>query len=250
MSNHLDDKVAVSPEALLKYLNKGLIPEIPQVNCVIILYESSLLKFIKRHFKVKEIKGFTSNCHLIEDKILICSGFGIGCPAAVDAMEGLIAAGATRFLTIGTAGGISSQSKLGDIVVCTKALIDEGTSSHYIPGKKFSYPHKGLTVELYDLVQKEFKFRSKGSTWSTDAPFRETIQKLIAHQKRGIQTVDMEASALFTLGQFRNVEVASVFVIGDLLSSEGWHPGFLQKKVQTICKHLVNTVIKYYLADK
>jgi uridine phosphorylase len=250
MSNSLDNKVAVSPEALLKYLNKGLIPEIPQVNCVIILYDNSLLKFIKRHFKVNKIKGFTSDCYSIEDKILICHGFGIGSPAAVDAMEGLIAAGARRFISIGTAGGISIKSKLGDIVVCNKALIDEGTSSHYFPGKKYSYPHMGLTNELFDLIQKEFKYTTKGSTWTTDAPFRETFQKLIEHQKKGIQTVEMEASALFTLGKYRNVEVASIFVIGDLLSSEGWHPGFLQKKVQTNSKHVVNNVIKYYLADK
>jgi uridine phosphorylase len=244
------EPVIVEPKAFLDYLNKGIPPDISSIECVIFLYDKSLLNHIKRQFKPKKIQGFVSNYHLIEDKILICSGFGIGCPAAVDAMEGLIAAGATRFISIGTAGGISSQSKLDDIVVCTKALIDEGTSSHYIPGKKYSYPHKGLTVELYDLVQKEFKFTSRGSTWSTDAPFRETIQKLIAHQKKGIQTVDMEASALFTLGKYRNVEAASVFVIGDLLSSEGWHPGFLQKKVRTIYKHLVNTVIKYYLAEK
>lgn len=247
MPNPFDDKVTVSPEALLKYLNKGQIPEIPQVNCVLILYDSALSKFIKRHFKVNKIKGFTSDCFSIEDKILICHGFGIGSPAAVDAMEGLIAAGARRVISIGTAGGISIKSKLGDIVVCNKAFIDEGTSSHYIPGKKHSYPNMELTNELFDLFQKEFKSTTKGSTWSTDAPFRETFQKLIDYQKKGIKSVDMEASALFTLGKYRNVEVASIFVIGDLLSAEGWFPGFQQKNVQSLTKSVITMLVKHFL---
>ena len=242
------ETIIVEPKTFLAYQNKGIIPDILSVSCTLMLYDKSLLRYIRRNFKITKVKGFTSDCYSIEDKILIFYGFGIGSPAAVGAIEELVAAGARRFISIGTAGGVSPKSKLGDLVVCNKALVDEGTSSHYIPGTKYSYPCKELTDKIFDLLQKEFKFTTKGSTWSTDAPFRETFQKLIRFQKKGIKTVDMEASALFTLGQFRNVEVASIFVIGDLLSSEGWHPGFLQKKVQNTCKQVVNKVIEYCLA--
>jgi nucleoside phosphorylase len=36
-----------------------------------------------------------------------------------------------------------------------------------------------------------------GSTWTTDAPFRETAQTIAARQREGILAVEMEAAALY-----------------------------------------------------
>lgn len=242
-----NDKIIVEPKAFLQYLNNGKIPNIGLAKNVIFLYDKSLLKILKQQFKVKKIRGFSNDCYVIENKVLICLGFGIGCPAAVAAIEELIAAGANRFISFGTAGGISHEMQLGDIVVCTSALIDEGTSQHYIPEKKYSFPHEGLTNELYSFIKQQFNDTTKGISWTTDAPFRETVETLAIYQKDGIHTVEMEASSLFTVGQFRNVEVASLFVIGDLLTSEGWQPGFWGDKVKTTCSQVLENIVKFCL---
>ena len=243
-----NDKILVDPKVFLQYLNNGEMPDISFTKNVIFLYDNSLLRKLKRKFKVEKIRGFTSKCYLIEDSVLICFGFGIGSPAAVAAMEELIAAGANRFISFGTAGGMSPGSQLGDIVVCTSALIDEGTSHHYIPEEKYTFPHIELTNELYKFIKQQFNTTTKGSSWTTDAPFRETYETLAYYQKEGINTVEMEASSLFTVGQFRNVEVASLFVIGDLLTSEGWQPGFRKKKVKTTCSQVLENIVKFCLA--
>lgn len=242
-----NDKILVDPKAFLQYLNKGKMPDISLAKNVIFLYDNSLLRKLKQKFKFEKIRGFTSKCYLIEDRVLICFGFGLGCPAASAAMEELIAAGANRFISFGTAGGISPGMRLGDIVVCTSALIDEGTSHHYIPEEKYSFPHTGLTNELYNCIKQQFNTTTKGSSWTTDAPFRETYETVANYQNEGIRTVEMEASSLFTIGQFRNVEVASLFVIGDLLTSEGWQPGFRKKKVKTTCSQVLESIVKYCL---
>ena len=242
-----NDKILVDPKAFLQYLNKGKMPNISFAKNVIFLYDNSLLRIFKRKFKVIKIRGFTSECYLIEDKVLICSCFGIGSPAAAAAMEELIAAGANRFISFGTAGGISHEMQLGDIVVCTSALIDEGTSHHYIPEVKYSFPHAGLTNDLYNFIKQQFNTTTKGISWTTDASFRETYETFSIYQKKGIRTVEIEASSLFTVGQFRNVEVASLFVIGDLLSSEGWQPGFRKTKVKTTCSQILGSIVKYFL---
>lgn len=240
-----NDKILVDPKAFLQYLNDGEMPDISFVKNVIFLYDNSLPRELKQIFKAKEIRGFTSECYLIEDNVLICFGFGIGSPAAAAAMEELIAAGANRFISFGTAGGISPGMKLGDIVICTSALIDEGTSHHYIPEGKYSFPHTGLTNELYNCIKQQFNTTTKGISWTTDAPFRESYETVANYQNEGISTVEMEASSLFTVGKFRNVEVASLFVIGDLLTSEGWQPGFRKKKVKTTCSQVLESIVKY-----
>lgn len=242
-----NDKILVDPKAFLQYLNKGKMPDISFVKNVIFLYDNSLPRELKRKFKGINIRGFTSECYLIEDRVLICFGFGIGSPAAVTAMEELIAAGANRFISFGTAGGISPGMRLGNIVVCTSALIDEGTSHHYIPEEKYSFPHTGLTNELYNCIKQQFNTTTKGISWTTDASFRETYETLAINQEKGISTVEMEASSLFTVGQFRNVKVASLFVIGDLLTSEGWQPGFRKTKVKTTCSQVLESIVKYCL---
>ncbi len=241
-----EDYAIVEPKAFVTYLNKGLIPDISFVQGVIILYDKSLLRFLKSQFNVRKILGFTSDCHLVNEKILICTGFGIGSPAATAAMEELITAGASTFISIGTAGAISIQRKLGDIVVCNKAWVDEGTSRHYIPDTIWSYPDEELTNKLYSWLATEFENLTSGSTWTTDAPFRETQQKLTQAQNHDIQTVEMEASALFTLGKFREVRVSTVFIIGDLLTEQGWVPGFRKKSIEKNCTKVVLNVVQNF----
>jgi uridine phosphorylase len=69
-------------------------------------------------------------------------------------MEELIAWGAKRFVVLGMAGGINSDLKPGDVVVCTKSIRDEGTSHHYIRNTKFAFTSKKLTDTLFESLSK------------------------------------------------------------------------------------------------
>jgi purine-nucleoside phosphorylase len=65
-----------------------------------------------------------------------------------------------------------------------------------------------------------------GAVWTTDAVFRETRDEVTRHQRNGVLAVEMECSALFTVGGFRGIEVAALLVVSDDLSSLTWRPGF------------------------
>lgn len=43
--------------------------------------------------------------------------------------------------------------------------------------------------------------------------------------QEGILTVEMEASALFSVARFRGVDIAAVFVVSDLVHREDWERG-------------------------
>lgn len=63
-----------------------------------------------------------------------------------------------------------------------------------------------------------------GPSWTTDAPYRETAEEISAYRAEGILTVDMEASAIFTVGALLGVQTASIFCISDVLHGEEWEP--------------------------
>jgi uridine phosphorylase len=157
----------------------------------------------------------------------VINGFGIGSPAAVMVVEELIALGVKRVINMGTAGCLQPGLGFGEIVLCNAAVRDDGVSHHYLAGEKFAYPSTELTDALGDeLARRKLKFE-RGASWSTDAIFRETIAEARSYQAEGIVTVEMEAAALFTVGQYRGIDVAAAFMVSDhVLPDTPWATGF------------------------
>ena len=65
-----------------------------------------------------------------------------------------------------------------------------------------------------------------GDAWTVDAPYRETVEKVIRLRKKGVLVVNMESSAIFAVAKYREIQVASVQIISDVVSEEGWHAAF------------------------
>jgi uridine phosphorylase len=165
------------------------------------------------------------------DKVGILAGFGVGAPTTVMYMEELIAWRDRRFVILGLAGGINQKLKPGDVVVCTKSIRDEGTSHYYVKNAKYAFATKDLADALFESLSKEFKRLYMGSSWTIDAPYRETVKELIHYRSEGVMTVEMEASAVFAAGRVLGVETSAVFVISDLLTEKGWKPSIHSSSV-------------------
>ena len=155
----------------------------------------------------------------------------IGSAAAGMMLEEMIASGARRVVEVGLCGGLKSSSKPGDIIVAGDAFVDEGTSRHYhSTPTKFSAARnlKGRLEQVLEKGGTEFRI---GGVWTTDAPYRETRKKLLRFSGRGALGVNMESSALFAIGRYRHVEVASLQVVSDILGTKSWRPSFHYEKV-------------------
>jgi uridine phosphorylase len=152
--------------------------------------------------------------------------FPVGAAGAVLQMEMLIACGARHFLILGAAGSLQEQAPIGSLVVPDAAVREEGTSFHYLPPETVAKPGAGLA----ELVRNGCRERGiepvTGSGWSTDAIFRELKKKVQYYRSQGVVCVDMEASAMFAVGMFRQVEVAFLLGISDELFRP-WAPAFL-----------------------
>ena len=176
-----------------------------------------------------ECDGWLKGAYLVphgDCRILVLKVPGFGAPTAVMTLEELAAFGIKKFVNLGTAGGLQQYMNIGDIVICDRAIRDEGTSHHYVPAEKYAFPCPELTENLCTASERKGIHYSKGTSWTTDAPYRETIEELHQYCSDGVATVEMEVSALFAVGAYRGVGVSSMFVISDILSEEDWNQGY------------------------
>lgn len=175
----------------------------------------------------------------------------IGAPYAAMLLETLIAWGVRKILFLGWCGAISDDVKIGDVILPTAAMIDEGTSAHYISNNSPSTASPVIVNHARQYLREEQIAFHYGTIWSTDAVYRETPAKVEYFQNQNALAVDMETSSLFTVAKFRGVELGGVLVVSDELSTLKWRPGFKEKRFQQsrriacrmvtrLCQRLVN----------
>ena len=169
------------------------------------------------------------------------SGPSIGAPYAAMVLETLIAWGARRVIFLGWGGAISEQVKIGDIILPTSALVDEGTSRNYaVPDNAQSKPAPAMVSRVAQVLEDNRVEFHSGKIWTTDALYRETRAKVEGYQRQGVLAVEMEVSALFSVARFRQVELGAMLVVSDELSAFIWRPGFKDKRFvkghQTACR--------------
>lgn len=164
----------------------------------------------------------------------VLSGFGLGAPAAVAKLEELRACGVRDMLFMGTAGALVPELKPGRLGLCLGAYCDEGTSAHYEgPSQgELVLPHPEWTQEWASQLARQSLDFVEVRSWTTDAPYRETPQKIQHFVAQGAHCVEMEASALFVAAQFHQLRLAGLVVISDELHSGQWRPHLRDPKVK------------------
>ncbi|MFP1853310.1 nucleoside phosphorylase [Lonsdalea quercina] len=244
----MQDNPVVDPNRFISYLRScGYLNIDRPPNTVIFIFLESLLKQCEKVYELNQVEGFDAGeLYLLAGNndigIFYCRG--IGAPVAVINMEELIAFGVKEFIVLGTAGALVSELSIADTVLCDSALIDEGTSKHYQPDGQVAYPTTVWHNKVRGWLGKMLPSLNEGRTWTTDAPYRETENKVKRLQQQGVLCVEMETSALFTVASFNQVNITSIFVISDSLADLTWNPGFFSNKVMDklvgLMKHLIN----------
>ncbi len=134
-------------------------------------------------------------------------GGTVGASFAVLVAEELFALGCKALVTISSAGLIAENLQPPLFLLIDKALRDEGTSYHYLPQQRFAFASPPLVDAVaHRLTEVGVLFR-QGSSWTTDAPFRETSELITARREEGITAVEMEAAALLAMGTALNKPV-------------------------------------------
>jgi uridine phosphorylase len=111
---------------------------------------------------------------------------------------------------------------VGHPFIISSAIRDEGVSYHYLPPAREVNAHPQAIQALKTTLDAHQLAYNLAKTWTTDAIYRETIDKRALRVAEGCEIVEMEAAAFFAVAKFRNVTFGQIVYAGDLVKPEGW----------------------------
>jgi uridine phosphorylase len=196
--------------------------------CVLCFFSEAIEKILAE-YPHKTVSRFLSegiNYPLYEldykgEKIALIQA-AVGAPLAAAQIEELTAMGCKKFLACGMCGVLQKELAVGHLIIPTAAVKDEGTSYHYVkPSREISANERVVRVIENSLQEKKIPY-IKAKTWTTDAFYRETPQKIAQRKSEGCVAVEMEASAYMAASQYNNVEFGQILGSGDSLADDEW----------------------------
>jgi uridine phosphorylase len=148
-------------------------------------------------------------------------GCAVGAPFAVLVAEQLFACGCRLLISITSAGQIVPAGRPPYFVLIERALRDEGTSYHYAPPSDYSEADPLLLKRALAALAEKNEKVVVGSSWTTDAPFRETAEAIAAARERGVLAVEMEAAALYAFARAAGVQVLCLAHVTNTMGQAG-----------------------------
>jgi uridine phosphorylase len=135
-------------------------------------------------------------------------GCAVGAPYAVLVAEQMFASGCKLLLSITSSGELAPLGPRPYFVLVERALRDEGTSYHYRPAEDYACADAGLLARLSGSIADCGPDVHRGATWTTDAPFRETVDVIERGNALGLAAIEMESAALYALAAARGLPIA------------------------------------------
>ncbi|HET9719201.1 MAG TPA: hypothetical protein VFP55_03900 [Solirubrobacteraceae bacterium] len=138
---------------------------------------------------------------------------GMGGPSTAIVVSELIELGARRLLRVGTCGGLQAELELGQLVIATEAVCEDGTS-RALGADQRAAASAGLVEALRRAGDGDRA--AEGSIVSTDL-FYDAGEREPGWRRAGVLAVEMEAATLFALAARREVEAGCALIVSDLL---------------------------------
>lgn len=201
--------------------------DVPE-HCVICFFQDVIDKIVTEYnTKVVVENRWEDGPHPIyeiefEGKRLAFFHPGIGSAFSASLLEEAIAFGCKKFIVCGGAGVLVKEIAVGNLIVVSSAVRDEGASYHYLPPEREVAANLAGVNALVKTLESRNVPYLLGKTWTTDAPYRETSNKIAARKEEGCLTVEMEAAGLMAVSQFRSVVLGQILYGGDDLSGATW----------------------------
>lgn len=160
------------------------------------------------------VHGKTNDVSLID--------FSLGSPMAALIIEILATLSPHAVLFLGICGGLHRSLAVGDFILPTAGIRDEGVSRHFMPPQVPALPTFKIQKFVSQiLVEKSLDYRT-GVIHTTDYRFWEFDQKFKAqlYEERAI-AIDMETAALFIAGFSSKVPIGALLLVSDLPLKRG-----------------------------
>ena len=178
------------------------------------------------HSVVAEHREYRTATGTHEGTPISVTSTGIGSPSAAIAVEELARVGADTLIRVGSCGAIQPETDVGDLIITTGAVRQEGTSTEYV---REDYPAVAdhAVVAALAAAAEEFGYDYHlGLTASTDSFYagqsREGFEGFLARdaeadieelKRAGVLNFEMEASAILTLAGIYGLRAGAVCTV-------------------------------------
>ncbi len=172
--------------------------------------------YLENAVQVNEERGLLGYTGEFQGRRVSVQGTGMGCPTAAIVMEELITLGVTRFLRVGTCGGLQLDLHIGDLIVALSAVSADGTARHYVNGEPHAPTASWNLVHAAVHTAKELGLPVRvGPIVSSDTFYDPDGERHSRWSNRGILAVEMEAAVIFTISAIRGVQAGCLLTVSD-----------------------------------
>jgi purine-nucleoside phosphorylase len=168
---------------------------------------------------VTEVRGILGYTGTWQGRPVSVMASGMGVPSiAIYATELFRFYGVQRIIRIGTAGGMSPQLDLGDVVIATAAHTDSDVSERRLPGVHYSHaPDFGLAAAAVAAARASEGARvHAGPVFTSDSFYSSRPHVTKALVEHGTLAVEMEAAGLYAVADVERKKALAIMSISDL----------------------------------
>ena len=226
-NKHTSSPSVFRPEALLREARrqKGLaVVDVPAI--CILDPDGDIVRQLRHTGRARPFEGWPCyhtqlDTFTIAGRTVGIVGRAVGAPFAVLIAEELFACGCQLLVSITSAGQITPAGQTPYFVIIERALRDEGTSYHYAAPSEYGEADPSLVAAAVEALRTCGVHAVVGSSWTTDAPFRETAEAIEAARSKGVLAVEMEAAALYTFAQTASVQLLCLAHVTNTMGQTG-----------------------------
>lgn len=163
-----------------------------------------------------EVPGYDANMRTATCDDISIINFGMGSPNAAIVMDLLSAISPKACLFLGKCGGLSSKTRLGDLILPLAGIRGEGTSNDYYPPEVPALPAFMLQRAVSTAVRNAGEDYWTGTVYTTNRRIWEHDNRF-KHYLRTTRAlaVDMETATLFTCGFANHIPTGALLLVSD-----------------------------------
>jgi DeoD family purine-nucleoside phosphorylase len=176
-----------------------------------LLLAQALLEAPKMFNHNRGLWGYTGTA--TDGAPLTIQSTGMGGPSAAIVIAELAELGAQRLLRVGTCGALDGSLALGELLIASEAIVDDGTSRALGAGHRVT----ASPELLRPLAAAGHGAARAGVVVSTDLFYDSVDGSEQRWVDQGALAVEMETATLFALAARRGLQAAAVLIVTDLI---------------------------------
>jgi uridine phosphorylase len=162
----------------------------------------------------------------VEETPISATSTGVGAPSAAIAAEELARVNAETLIRVGSCGAIQPETDIGDLIITTGAVRQEGTSNEYVRPEYPAVADHAVVSALAAAAEDLGYDYHLGVTASTDSFYagqsregfggfraRDADARIEELRRAGVLNFEMEASALLTLAGIYGLRAGAVCTV-------------------------------------